>query len=103
MVESYPDPVKEGQQYINLKPGRLFSSHPKGCYHLSFPCLLDWCILFEQANSSHTSSLTLSQQIKHIHAAKIYSRFTVTHTQNCFNSYACTLILVSWPPLRGSE
>ena len=23
-VESYPYPVKEGQQYINLNPGRLF-------------------------------------------------------------------------------
>jgi len=30
-VESHPYPVKEGQQYINLNPGRLFlfSSHPK--------------------------------------------------------------------------
>jgi len=25
-VESYPYPVKDGQQYINLNPGRLFCS-----------------------------------------------------------------------------
>jgi len=30
-VESYRYPVKEGQRYINLNPGRLlFSSHPTG-------------------------------------------------------------------------
>jgi len=27
-VESYPYPVKEGQQYINLNPGRLFVKQP---------------------------------------------------------------------------
>jgi len=27
-VESYPHPVKEGQQYINLNPGRLFVQQP---------------------------------------------------------------------------
>jgi len=27
-VESYPYPVKEGQQYINLNPGRLFVQQP---------------------------------------------------------------------------
>jgi len=27
-VESYPYPVKEGQRYINLNPGRLFVQHP---------------------------------------------------------------------------
>jgi len=27
-VESYPYPVKEGQRYINLNPGRLFVPHP---------------------------------------------------------------------------
>jgi len=26
-VESYPYPVKEGQRYINLNPGRLFVQH----------------------------------------------------------------------------
>jgi len=28
MVESYPYPVKEGQRYINLNPGRLFVQQP---------------------------------------------------------------------------
>jgi len=27
-VESYPYPVKEGQRYINLNPGRLFVQQP---------------------------------------------------------------------------
>jgi len=27
-VDSYPYPVKEGQQYINLNPGRLFIQQP---------------------------------------------------------------------------
>jgi len=27
-VERYPYPVKEGQQYINLNPGRLFVQQP---------------------------------------------------------------------------
>jgi len=27
-VKSYPYPVKEGQQYINLNPGRLFVQMP---------------------------------------------------------------------------
>jgi len=27
-VESYPYPVKEGHQYINLNPGRLFVQQP---------------------------------------------------------------------------
>jgi len=27
-MESYPYPVKEGQQYINLNPGRLFVQQP---------------------------------------------------------------------------
>ena len=27
-VESYPHPVKEGQRYINLNPGRLFVQQP---------------------------------------------------------------------------
>ena len=27
-VESYPNPVKEGQRYINLNPGRLFVQQP---------------------------------------------------------------------------
>jgi len=27
-VESYPYPVKEGQQYITLNPGRLFVQQP---------------------------------------------------------------------------
>jgi len=27
-VESYSYPVKEGQRYINLNPGRLFVQHP---------------------------------------------------------------------------
>jgi len=27
-AESYPYPVKEGQRYINLKPGRLFVQQP---------------------------------------------------------------------------
>jgi len=28
-VESYPYPVKEGQRYINLNPGRLVAQQPK--------------------------------------------------------------------------
>jgi len=28
VVESYPDPVNEGQQYIDLNPGRLFVQQP---------------------------------------------------------------------------
>ena len=28
-VESYPYPAKEGQRYINLKPGRLFVQQPR--------------------------------------------------------------------------
>ena len=27
-MKSYPYPVKEGQQYINLNPGRLFVQQP---------------------------------------------------------------------------
>ena len=27
-VESYPNPVKEGQRYINLNPGSLFVQQP---------------------------------------------------------------------------
>jgi len=27
-VESYPYPVKKGQRYINLNPGRLFVQQP---------------------------------------------------------------------------
>jgi len=32
-VESYPYPVKEGQRYINLNPGRLFVQQPPSAYN----------------------------------------------------------------------